>query len=304
MTVFEEMAAATAEVARRAGGATVRVGRGGGRGAGVIIADGQVLTNAHNLRGAEVTIGFADGQSRTGQVAGVDAEGDLAVVRVDTTGSEPVSWEPTIEAGIGTPVWALGQPEGAGTRVTSGAVSAVGRAFRGPGGRPITGGIEHTAPLARGSSGGPLVDAGGRLVGINTHRLEDGFYLAIPAGAELHTRVEALGRGEAPVRHHLGVAIAPPGVARRMRGAVGLPDHDGVLVRAVEEGSPAAIAGLRRGDLIVSANGSEIAAPATSSSLWTACPPRARCGWSPCAAPRSSPLMCASTPPPRPTRPI
>jgi serine protease Do len=140
-------------------------------------------------------------------------------------------------------------------------VSAVGRSFRGPGGRPITGGIEHTARLARGSSGGPLVDATGRLVGLNTHRLDDGFYLAIPAGADLAARVEALSRGEAPVRHHLGVAIAPPGVGRRLRDAVGLPERDGLLLRAIEEGSPADTAGLRRGDLIVAAGGQDLTRP-------------------------------------------
>ena len=262
MTVFEELAATTAEVAAKVGGATVRIGRGGGRGTGVVLADGRVLTNAHNLRGSQVTVSFADGRSERGEGAGVDGEGDLAVIRVDTAGTTPVAWEPeAAEVGIGAAVWALAQPEGAGARVTAGAVSAVGRSFRGPGGRPITGGIEHTAQLARGSSGGPLVDATGRLVGINTHRLDDGFYLAIPAGADLAARVEALGRGEVPVRHHLGVAIAPPGVGRRLRAAVGLPERDGLLLRAVEEGSPADTAGLRRGDLIVAAGGRDVTRP-------------------------------------------
>ena len=273
MTVYEELAAATGEVASRVGNATVRIGRGGGRGAGVVIADGQVLTNAHNLRGPQVTVSFADGRSERGEVAGVDVEGDLAVIRVDTAGATPVAWEPEgAEVGIGAAVWALAQPEGAGARVTAGAVSAVGRSFRGPGGRPITGGIEHTARLARGSSGGPLVDGAGRLVGINTHRLDDGFYLAIPAGADLAARVEALGRGEAPVRHHLGVALAPPNVGRRLRDAVGLPERDGLLLRAVEEGSPADTAGLRRGDLIVAAGGQGVIRPAQLFSALDAVP--------------------------------
>jgi serine protease Do len=262
MSAIDELAAATAHVAATAGPATVRIGRAGGRGTGVVLADGRVLTNAHNVRGPQVTVGFADGRSTRGEVAGIDAEGDLAVISVDTAGAPAIAWAGGDTPGIGAPVWALAQPEGAGVRVTAGAVSAVGRAFRGPGGRPISGGIEHTAPLARGSSGGPLVDAGGRLVGCNTHRLDDGFYLAIPAGAELRERVEALGRGETPTRYHLGVAIAPAGVARRMRAAVGLPERDGVLVRAVEDGSPADRAGLRRGDLIVAAAGTPLEGPA------------------------------------------
>jgi serine protease Do len=130
-------------------------------------------------------------------------------------------------------------------------VSAVGRAFRGPQGRRIAGSVEHTAPLARGSSGGPLVDAAGRLVGLNTHRLGDGFYLALPADQELRGRIDDLARGEAPRRRRLGVALAPAHVTHRLRSAVGLPERDGLLVRGVEDDSPAARAGLRRGDLIV-----------------------------------------------------
>jgi serine protease Do len=132
-------------------------------------------------------------------------------------------------------------------------VSAVGRQFRGPRGRQIAGGIEHTAPLARGSSGGPIVDGDGRLVGINTHRLERGFYLAVPADAALKERIDALARGESPRRVRLGIAVAPAFAARRLRAAVGLPERDGVLVRGVEDDSPAGRAGLHRGDLIVRA---------------------------------------------------
>jgi S1-C subfamily serine protease len=135
----------------------------------------------------------------------------------------------------------------------------VARAFRGPGGRRIAGSIEHTAPLAPGSSGGAVLDAGGRLVGINTNRIGDGFYLALPADAALRERVQALGRGEAPSRLRLGVAVAPSHVARRLRRSVGLPERAGVLVRDVEESSLAAEAGVRGGDLIVAVGGRETA---------------------------------------------
>jgi S1-C subfamily serine protease len=102
------------------------------------------------------------------------------------------------------------------------------------------------------------VDVGGRLQGINTLRVDGGLILAIPADAALRERVEGLGRGEAPKRVRLGVAVAPPRAARRLRRAVGLPERDGVLVRAVEDGSAAERAGVERGDLIVAAGGSSV----------------------------------------------
>ena len=99
---------------------------------------------------------------------------------------------------VGSAVFGAGASHGGGTRVTFGLVSAVARAFRGPGGRRIDGSVEHTAPLAPGSSGGALLDADGQLVGLNTNRIGEGFYLALPADAALRARVDALGRGESP----------------------------------------------------------------------------------------------------------
>jgi S1-C subfamily serine protease len=102
------------------------------------------------------------------------------------------------------------------------------------------------------------VDLEGRLLGINTVRVDPGLILAIPAGSSLRERVETLGRGERPKAVRLGVAVAPPRVARRLRRAVGLPERDGILVRAVETDSAAESAGLERGDLIVAADGNQI----------------------------------------------
>ena len=261
MSALEELEQAVTNVAEQAGTAVVGIGRGPGRGSGIVLADGRVATNAHNLRGDEVTVVFADGRSETGRVEGVDVDADLAVVAVDTGDARPLPWAADgAEEGpirLGTAVFALANPGGR-RRVTVGFVSAVNRAFRGPRGRRISGSVEHTAPLGRGSSGGPVVDADGRLLGINTNRLGDGFYLAIPADAELRRRLDALARGESPARPRLGVGIAPARVARRLRSAVGLPERDGLLVRAVEEGSPAERAGVRVGDLIATAGGREV----------------------------------------------
>lgn len=258
MSVIEELQTAIATVAERAGSSIVGIGRGD-RGSGIVIAEGKVLTNAHNLRGDEVTVTFADGRRTRGTVAGVDADGDLAVVGVETTGATALEWGDGEALRLGTAVFGAAASHGGGTRVTFGLVSAVARSFRGPGGRRISGSIEHTAPLAPGSSGGALVDADGRLVGVNTNRIGEGFYLALPADGALRERVEALGRGESPEPTRLGVAVAPAHIARRMRRAVGLPEREGVLVRGVEDESLAAAAGIDAGDLIVSAGGQPVA---------------------------------------------
>lgn len=254
MSVIEELQTAVSTVAGSVGPSIVGIGRGT-RGSGVVIAAGKVLTNAHNLRGDEVTVTFADGRRIRGTVAGFDGDGDLAVIDVDTAAATPVEWADGADLSVGTAVFGAGASHGGGTRVTFGLVSAIARAFRGPGGRRIDGSVEHTAPLAPGSSGGALLDAAGRLVGINTNRIGEGFYLALPADAALRARVDALGRGESPKRPRLGVAVAPSRVAREMRRSVGLPERDGVLVRGVEDGSPAAGAGIQAGDLIVEAGG-------------------------------------------------
>jgi serine protease Do len=258
MNALETLQAAVGSVAAAVGPAVVGIGRRH-RGSGVVVADGRVVTNAHNLHGEEVTVTFADGRVARGQVAGADLEGDLAVVLVDTAGVDPVEWHDGVSPAIGMAVIGLAALAGGGTRASIGFVSAIERSFRGPGGRRIGGSIEHTAPLAPGSSGGPLVDLDGRLLGIDTNRIGEGFYLAVPADATLRDRVEALARGEAPRRERLGVAVAPPHVARRLRASVGLPEREGILVRGVEPGSPADRAGLREGDLIVRAGDHDIA---------------------------------------------
>ena len=260
MTAIQELQAAITAVADKAGASIVGIGSRQ-RGSGVVIAAGKVLTNAHNVRGDEVTVTFADGRSTRGQLSGVDWDGDLAVISVDTGKSKALAWADGGSVDVGAVVFGAAATSGGGSRVTWGTVSAVARAFRGPGGRKIAGSLEHTAPMAPGSSGGALLDGEGRLVGLNTNRIGEGFYLALPADAELRARVDALGRGEAPQRRRLGVAVAPAFVAARLRRSVGLPERDGILVRGVEDGSDADKAGIQQGDLIVEVAGKAIEDP-------------------------------------------
>jgi serine protease Do len=242
-------------IAERVGNAVVGIGQRWGVGSGVVLGKDQILTNAHNVRGNEVAVTFPDGHTADGRVLGHDVDGDLAVIGVDTGDLPAIEWASDAIPGIGAPVFALSNPGGRGLRVTLGFVTGIERSFRGPRGRRITGSIEHDAPLLPGSSGGPIVSAEGRLLGLNTHRLGEGFYLAIPADENLRNRVDALAVGESKRRVRLGIGVAPPHVARGLRRAVGLPDAEGLLVRLVEDDSPASRAGLATGDLIVQASG-------------------------------------------------
>ena len=255
MAILDEIQASIRQLADGAGSSVVGIGQRWGAGSGIVLGEGRVLTNAHNVRGDQVAVTFAGGRTAEGRVAGHDIDGDLAVIAVDTGGAPALPWASGASAEIGMPVFALANPGGRGLRVTFGFVSGIERTFRGPRGRRITGSIEHTAPLLPGSSGGPVLDAAGQLLGINTNRLGEGFYLAIPADEALRGRADALARGETAAPPQLGIAIAPGHVARRMRRAVGLPDAEGLLIHEVTKASPAARAGLAPGDLIVSAAG-------------------------------------------------
>ena len=256
MTLLSDIQTVVGGIAERVGPSVVGLGRGWARGSGVIVAPNRVLTAAHAPLGDDVAVTFADGRTEVGSVAGADADLDVAVVEVDTGDAPPVRWEPDAVSRltIGAPVIALANPGGHGLRATLGLVSATGRSFRGPRGRRIPGSVEHTAPLPRGSSGGPLVNPDGRLLGLNAVRREGGLILAVPADEALRERVEALARGEVRARPRLGIALAHPRAARKLRAAVGLPEHDGLLVRAVLDDSRAAAAGLKRGDLLIAAD--------------------------------------------------
>jgi serine protease Do len=253
MSILDELSSAIRSVHETAGAAVVGIGRHN-RGSGVVIADGRVLTNAHNLRGDEVTVTFRDGRSERGKVLGIDPDGDLAVIDVATTGATALAWSDA-EATIGDVVFGLASTGAGPARVTAGTISAIEQTFRGPGGSRIGGSLEHTAPLASGSSGGPLVDGSGRILALNTNRIGEGFYLARPADAAFRERVDALSRGESVTRPRLGIAIAPSIVAQKLRRSVGLSEREGLLVRGVEDGSPADRAGIREGDLLVEAAG-------------------------------------------------
>jgi serine protease Do len=256
-STLTEIQSTLERVVSEQGPAVVGVGRGWRVGSGTVIGPGRVLTAAHRA-GDQVTVTFANGREESGEPLAADRDLDLAVLAVETGEVDVPEWAPAEAAAVGAPVVALGNPGGRGLRGTLGFVAAADRSFRGQRGRRITGALEHTAPLPRGSAGGPLLDADGRLLGVNLLRLDGGLIIAVSVAGGLRDAVERLSRGEEPARPRLGVAVAPSRVARRMRRAVGLPERDGVLVRAVEDGSPAARSGIARGDLIVAVAGRQV----------------------------------------------
>ncbi len=250
MSVVDDLSSTARSVVATLGGSVVSIGQDG-RGSGLVISAGKVLTNAHNLRDRTTLVTFADGHSEQGSVAGSDEDGDLIVLEVDTGSATPATWAEHLPE-AGDVVFALSRG-GHRPRISFGMVSAVDLAFDGPRGRQVHGGVEHTAPLVRGSSGGPVADADGRVVGLNTHRIGRGFYVARPIDASLRSTIDDLSAGKSVVRPRLGIALAPPEVAAKLRASVGLPPRDGLLVRGVEDDGPAAVAGIAEGDLLVAA---------------------------------------------------
>jgi len=253
----EELEEAAATARRRALPAVVGIGSRWPSGSGIVFGEGLVVTSAHNVHTESPGVHFADGSHREAVSVTADVAGDLAVIRVPTDGVAAIGWA---ERGpqLGAPIFAAANPGGRGPRLSFGVVSAQDLEFRGPGGHPIAGGFEHSAPLPHGSSGGPVLTLSGELVGINTKRLGEGLYAALPADSTLRSRLESLGQGEPVIRPYLGVGLLPGEVARRLRAAVGLPERPGVLVQQLDEEGPAAMAGVRKGDLLTKAGGAEL----------------------------------------------
>jgi serine protease Do len=253
-------ASTTATIASRVGPAVIGLRSGSRGGSGVIVAPGVAVTLARNIRQDDLTVRVGE-SDRAARVTGCDPTVDLAVLTIEGPGlPEPIAWAIGGDVTIGSEVYALADPAGRGLRVTPGTVSRAPSGLRGPAGRLIEGAIEHTAPLPRGSGGGPLVDAGGRILGLNAIRRDGGLIVAWPAAA-LRDRAAALASGRATAPPRLGVALVDNRQARRLRAAVGLDPIDGLLVQAVETGSPADRAGIVRGDVIVAIDDAAVSDP-------------------------------------------
>jgi serine protease Do len=228
-----------------------------GSGSGVIISpEGYILTNNHVVDGAqEVTVTMANKQMYKARVVGRDPKTDLAVLKINAKESLPVAaMGNSTDLKVGEWVIAIGNPFGLGHTVTAGIVSAKGRVI---GAGPYDDFIQTDAPINPGNSGGPLFNMQGEMVGINTAIVASGqgigFAIPIDLVKPLIPQLEKTGE---VTRGYLGVSIQSitPELAKAMK----LEERQGALVAEVTAGSPAAKAGIHRGDVIVGFNGETV----------------------------------------------
>ncbi len=232
-----------------------------GLGSGVVVgADGLILTNNHVIAGADdIRVALQRGQREyPAKLVGADPKTDLAVLRVEGAKDlVPIAWGDSDRIEIGDQVLAIGNPFGLGQTVTAGIISARGRAV---GLTDYEDYLQTDAAINQGNSGGALVDAEGRLIGINTAILSPnggslGIGFAVPANLARTIMAALVDKGKV-VRGFLGLQIQPvtPEVARAFK----LPDNTGALVGDVLSGSPAEKAGVKAGDVVVEFAGKKI----------------------------------------------
>ena len=235
-------------------------------GSGVIVdADGLILTSAHVIDGArQVEVALSDGRELDGKVVGVDAESDLALVRLQGSPKNlvPLRFGDSTRLRLGDVVLAIGNPFGVGQTVTMGIVSATGRSRVGI--VDYEDFIQTDAAINPGNSGGALVNMRGELVGVNTAILSrsggyQGIGFAVPAAMADPIMKSLIAHGKV-TRGWLGATIQE--IDRTLGTALGLEAHRGVLVADVTNGGPAARAGIRRGDVITRIDGTPITSSA------------------------------------------
>ena len=236
------------------GPAVVRVDIGRGGGSGVVFApDGFVLTNDHVVSGArELRVTLPSGASLRADVVGRDADTDLAVLRVDARDLAWARFGDSTRVRVGQVAIAIGNPYGFDHSVTSGVISALGRSLRSRSGRLMDDVIQTDASLNPGNSGGPLVTTAGEVVGINTAMIlpAQGICFAVASNTARFVASRLMRDGRIR-RSYIGVAGQQTPIPRALARAHGVAAAAGVLVVSIEKESPAAIGGVREGDVIL-----------------------------------------------------
>lgn len=262
------------QAAERVGPAVVKIetvalrgrrAQGQGQGSGVIFRrDGQIVTNAHVVEGARtINVILADGRRFEAGLIGTDGEQDIAEIRIGAR-DLPVAELSERPLRVGQLVVAVGNPYGLGWTVTSGVVSALGRELPNPRGGKLSNLIQTDAPINPGSSGGPLVDSRGRVVGITTaiFPFAQGLGFAIPTSTVLRVLgkfIVPTSRQTAPL---LGIGGTPTLIPDWLVARHRLAQKQGVLVLDIKPDSPAEKASLKLNDIILEVNGSAVRSPA------------------------------------------